>query len=174
MAELIHTGQGIWQVKTTNHLFTIHEGDAQTSDLLVEFQNNKESLDSFGEMLEEHGVYAYHIYKELEIPEPPLEPIPGKGQVTDGKRGGRYIGTTNSSGEYTVAYDVPYSTVPCVIPSLIGTNYNRYVYVSSSTTEGFTIKVVQRDTLNALSLEVLDAALTNVNGATVNVIVSEM
>lgn len=87
------------------------------------------------------------------------------------KRQEFYSGTTNSEGEYTVVFNRPFDSIPNIQVSLITQVTNRNCFVKSITTTGFTVKVVQRATLTVLSIEVLAATTTNVNGANVNVTV---
>lgn len=86
----------------------------------------------------------------------------------------KYSGTTNSSGEYTVTYPVEKDVIPNVQPVLRGqSNTNQICMLQSSTTTGFTVKVVQRNTTTLLGIVVLQETVSNVNGATVDVLVTE-
>lgn len=85
-----------------------------------------------------------------------------------------YTGTTNSSGEITVTYATAFTNVPVVNPTIRGqTNANQLVMLTSSTTTGFTVKVVERQTDTILGIVVLQTTTANVNGATVDTSVIE-
>lgn len=89
------------------------------------------------------------------------------------KRIETYTGTTNASGLYSVTYTTAFSSKPKVIVTYEGSNNKNNVFVSSSTTTGFTITATQYNAINALGIEVLAGAPTALTGATVNVIVIE-
>lgn len=89
------------------------------------------------------------------------------------KRQETYVGTTNSSGEYTVTFGTSYAQVPNIQAQFIGGTANQMILISSVSTTGFTVKVVQRNAVTILGIEVLLAATTNVNNANVNVLITE-
>lgn len=89
------------------------------------------------------------------------------------KRQETYSGTTNSSGEYTVTFSTVYSQTPNIQAQFIGGTANQMILITSVSTTGFTVKVVQRNAVTILGIEVLLAATTNVNNANVNVLITE-
>lgn len=89
------------------------------------------------------------------------------------KRIETYTGTTNGSGTYTVTYGTAFGSKPKVLVSYEGSNNKANVFVSSSSTTGFTITTTQYNAITALGFEVLAGAPTALTGATVNVIVIE-
>lgn len=101
--------------------------------------------------------------------------VNAKGIVTAGKRLERYVGITNASGEYTVTYSTSYGSVPNVQPVIRNqSNDKQFCMLTSSTTSGFTVKVVQRNSLNVVGIGiVLLETVTNVNGSSIDVIVTE-
>lgn len=88
----------------------------------------------------------------------------------DAKRIDTYIGTTDANGLYTVTYTAPFATVPSVQPEppLLGSQVWTKV---SSTTTGFSLRLVQRNSAQLLGLELLLAAMVNVAGAPARVVV---
>lgn len=83
-----------------------------------------------------------------------------------------YLGTTNGSGDYTVVYSTPYSVTPDVQPQLQVGNPNQGVYITSSTTTGFTVHAFQRAVLPLLGLDLLAGNPTNLTGVSVSVLVT--
>lgn len=95
---------------------------------------------------------------------------------TTAKRQETYAGTTDASGNYTITFPSAYSVVPNVQASITNqSNSQQFIMVTSATTTGCTIKVVQRNAsfLSLLGLDVLTTGVTNVNGASVAVLVTE-
>lgn len=80
-------------------------------------------------------------------------------------------GTTNSSGVYQVTFANTYTVPPHVNPVIINGTANQFIVLSNVTTTGCTITVSQRAAVTLLAIEVLLAATTPVNGATVGVLV---
>lgn len=98
-----------------------------------------------------------------------------KGRVTAGKRLLAYRGTTDASGNYTVTFSTAFSSSPNIQASINNqSNTSQFIRVSNVTTTGFTINVYQRSAVTLLGIEVLLAATTNVSGASVDVLVTEM
>lgn len=96
------------------------------------------------------------------------------GAPAAGKRIDSYSGSTNSSGTYTVTFSSSFSAAPNVqvnIPNQSSTN--QFIRVSSVNTTGCTIQVYARATLTVLGIDLLSAGTTNVNGASVDVLVVE-
>lgn len=83
-----------------------------------------------------------------------------------------YTGTTDANGLFTVTYPVAFSATPSVLPEQT-TSANQFWVKVSSTTTGFSFRLVQRAALTVLSLELLAANVTNVSGASVRVQVIE-
>lgn len=112
----------------------------------------------------------------------PYTPIPEHNHTIDWndlsnkptmKRVDTYLGTTNASGDYSVTYAVPFNSTPDVQPQLQAGTPSQEVRITSSTINGFTVKVTNRASVNLLGVDVLLAATTNVNGASVGVLVTE-
>lgn len=83
-----------------------------------------------------------------------------------------YSGSTDANGLYTVSYPVAFAAIPSVQPEPPSNNNQVWVKVSSSTT-GFSLRLVQRASANVLGIDLLVAAVTNVAGAAVRVQVIE-
>lgn len=88
------------------------------------------------------------------------------------KRIETYAGTTDSNGLITVTYPTAFSAIPNVQPGPPPSADMSWVLVSS-TTSGFSIRLVQRATLTVLSLQVLAGTVTNVSGSPARVLVVE-
>lgn len=93
--------------------------------------------------------------------------------VSWGKRQETYSGSTNASGEYTVTFGTAYSVAPNVQAQIIGGNSNQILTVTSVSTTGFTVKVVEKQTTTILGVVVLMNNTTNINGASVDVLITE-
>lgn len=89
------------------------------------------------------------------------------------KRVETYVGVTNGSGNYSVVYATPFSSVPDVQPQMQSGTFNQFIRITSSTTTGFTVNVGQRNAATVLGVELLLAATVAVNGASVGVLVTE-
>lgn len=84
------------------------------------------------------------------------------------KRQETYTGTTNSSGTYTVTYGAAYSATPDVQFNIVGGAVTNTIRLTSSSTTGFTVYVQNRvDVVGLLP------SYTNVNGATISILVTE-
>lgn len=78
-----------------------------------------------------------------------------------------YLGTTNTSGNYTVTYATAFAAVPDVQPQLQAGTPTQTARITASTTTGFTINVQNRtDVIGLLP------SYANVNGASVSVLVT--
>jgi hypothetical protein len=88
------------------------------------------------------------------------------------KRIETYTGTTDANGLITVTYATAYPVTPNVQPGPPPSSDMSWVLVSSTTT-GFSIRLVQRATLTVLSLQVLAGTVTNVTGSPARVLVVE-
>lgn len=95
-----------------------------------------------------------------------------KGRVSAGKRQEIYTGTTNASGVYSVTFGTAFSVTPNIQANIVGGTPNQFIVMTRATT-GFTCTVYQRSSVTLLAVEVLLAATTLVNGATVDVIITE-
>lgn len=92
------------------------------------------------------------------------------------KRVETYTGTTDASGNYTITFSTVYSVAPNIQASIRNqSNIQQQIRVSSISTTGFTINVSQRNTLlsGLLGVEILLATTSNVNGASVDILVTE-
>lgn len=100
--------------------------------------------------------------------------VTAKGIITAGKRQEIYSGTTNSSGNYTVTFSSSFGVAPNIQSNITNQSAsNQTIRVTSVSTTGFTINVFSRATLTVLGVDLLSSAVTNVNGATVDVLVTE-
>ena len=88
------------------------------------------------------------------------------------KRIEAYTGTTDASGLLTVTYPVAFSAIPNVQPEPPSVANYTWIKVSSTTT-GFSLRLIQRASLTVLGLELLAATFTNVAGASGRVLVVE-
>lgn len=96
------------------------------------------------------------------------------GLVSSGKRAETYSGTTNSSGVYTVTFGTAYSVAPNIQASITNQGAtNQYLRVSSVSTTGFTINAYSFSTNTLLGIVSLVSTTTNINGASVDVLVTE-
>lgn len=84
-----------------------------------------------------------------------------------------YSGTTNSSGNYTVTFPSTYDILPNIQANIVGGNALQRSVITSITTTGFTINVVQQNTNTLLGIISLISTTTPVNGAKVDVLISE-
>lgn len=82
-------------------------------------------------------------------------------------------GTTNASGNFSGSFSSSFTTPPNFIAQIIGGLSNQTLLVTNLTTSGFTVKVVQRNSVSILGIEVLLATTVNVNGAVVHIIATE-
>jgi hypothetical protein len=83
-----------------------------------------------------------------------------------------YIGVTDASGLYTVTYPTPFAVIPNVQPEPPTIANYTWIKVTSTTT-GFSLRLIQRASLTVLGLELLAAQFTNVAGAAARVLVVE-
>jgi hypothetical protein len=88
------------------------------------------------------------------------------------KRIEAYTGTTDANGLYTVTYPVAFSAIPNVQPEPPSVANYTWIKVSS-TTAGFSLRLIQRASLTVLGLEVLAATFTNVPAIAARVLVVE-
>ena len=88
------------------------------------------------------------------------------------KRIEQYNGTTDASGLYTVTYATPFAQIPNVQPEPPSVANYTWVKVTS-TVNGFSIRLIQRASLNVLGLDVLASTFTNVSGGAARVLVVE-
>ena len=81
----------------------------------------------------------------------------------DARRIDVYSGTTDANGLFTVTYDSAFPATPNVHLQPPTGNNQQWHFVSSSTT-GFSFRLVQRAAVNLLATDLLLAAVTNVSG----------
>lgn len=100
-----------------------------------------------------------------------------KGKPATAKRQITYLGTTSGTapndGIFSVTYSPSFSATPDVQPQLVAGTPSQVVRIISSTTTGFSVQVTNRASTTLLGLELLLAATTNVNNASVSVLVTE-
>lgn len=91
------------------------------------------------------------------------------------KRSAVYSGLTDPAGDFTIAYETPFSAPPHVAPQIIPqSNANRSCRVTASTAAGFTVRVEERASLSVLGVGLaLGANATAVASAPVSVCVME-
>lgn len=82
----------------------------------------------------------------------------------DAKRIENYAGTTDSNGVYTVTFATPFAAIPTIQPEPPALPNQVWVKVNA-TVNGFSIRLVQRNTVNLLNIEVLLGATVNVANA---------
>lgn len=88
------------------------------------------------------------------------------------KRTETYTGSTDANGLITVTYPTAFAVVPNVQPGPPPSSDMSWILVSS-TTSGFSLRLVQRAVLTVLSLQVLAGTVTNVVGSPARVLVVE-
>lgn len=86
------------------------------------------------------------------------------------KRIESYVGVTDANGLFTVTYPTAFSAVPSVQPGPPSDSTQSWVLVTSTTT-GFSVRLVQRSVLTVLSLQVLAGVVSNVAAASAQVLV---
>ena len=99
--------------------------------------------------------------------------LSNKPTISAVKRTETYTGTTDASGLITVTYPTAFPAVPNVQPGPPPSSDMSWVLVSSTTT-GFSLRLVQRAVLTILtSIQVLAGTVTNVVGSPARVLVVE-
>ena len=88
----------------------------------------------------------------------------------DGKRIETYTGKTDANGLFSVTYATPFPTIPSVQPEPPAMANQVWVKVSATTT-GFSLRLVQRNVVSLLGIEVLLGATVNVNAGDARVVV---
>lgn len=89
-------------------------------------------------------------------------------QVTGTKKQETFSGTTNGSGIYTVTFGTAYTVAPNIQANIIGGTDTQLIKITSVSTTGFTVTVVNRvDVLGLLPSYVA------VNGAAVDVLITQ-
>lgn len=87
------------------------------------------------------------------------------------KRQLTFTGTTNASGVYSNTFTA-FGSTPNIQANIVGGTANQFIIMTVTTT-GFTCTVHQRNAVSILGIEVLLAATTLVNNATVHVLITE-
>lgn len=101
-----------------------------------------------------------------------LGAILNKPAIPSVKRMETYIGTTDASGLFTVTYPAAFAAIPNVQPEPPSVANYTWIKVSSSTT-GFSLRLIQRASITVLGFELLAATFTNVAGAAAKAMVVE-
>lgn len=84
------------------------------------------------------------------------------------KRQETYSGTTNGSGAYTVTFGTAYGVAPNIQANIIGGSNTNLIKITSISTTGFTVNVVNRvDVIGLLP------TYSNVSGAVVDTLITE-
>src|SRR6478736_6367550 len=99
--------------------------------------------------------------------------LSNKPTIPSMKRQETYSGTTNSSGIYTVTFGTSYSVAPNIQARVVGGNSNQVIIINSISTTGFTVTVVERQTSTLLGIVILQNTTVNVNGASIDVLITE-
>jgi len=94
--------------------------------------------------------------------------LTGKPTIPTLKRQETYSGTSNSSGNYTVTFGTAYSVAPNIQANIIGGTNTQTIKITSVSTTGFTVNVTNRNEVLGLL-----PTYTNVNGASVDVLITE-
>lgn len=84
------------------------------------------------------------------------------------KRQETFSGTTNASGVYSVSFATSYAVAPNIQANIVGGNNTQLIKITSVTASGFSVNVVNRTDVVGLL-----PSYSNVNGASVDVIVTE-
>lgn len=90
------------------------------------------------------------------------------GVISRSKKQETFSGTTNSSGNYTVTFGAAYSVAPNIQANIIGGTNTNLIKITSVSTTGFTVNVVNRTDVVGLL-----PSYANVNGAAVDVLITE-
>lgn len=96
--------------------------------------------------------------------------LAAKADAASVKRIDTYIGKTDANGLYTVTYATPFTAIPSIQPEPPAMANQVWVKVNSTTT-GFSIRLLQRNTTTILGLEVLLGATVNVANTDARVVV---
>lgn len=89
------------------------------------------------------------------------------------KRQETYSGTTNSSGLDTITFTTPYVVAPDVKASILNAATGQFVRVYNISTTGCRVHAYAQGQTTLLSTLLLLASTVNINGATVNILVTE-
>lgn len=96
-----------------------------------------------------------------------------KNKPATAKRQETYSGTTNASGNYTVTFGTAYAAAPNIQANITGGTALQRSTITSITTTGFTVNVVSQNTNTLLGIVSLVSSTTLVNGASVDVLITE-
>lgn len=91
-----------------------------------------------------------------------------KNQTASIKKVETFAGTTNSSGNYTISFGTAYAATPNIQANLIGGTNTNLIKITSVSTTGFTVNVVNRTDVVGLL-----PSYANVNGASVQALITE-
>lgn len=89
------------------------------------------------------------------------------------KRQETYSGITDASGNYTITFGTAYSVIPNIQANIVGGTSLQRSTISAISTTGFTINVVSQNTNNLLGIISLLSSTTVVNGAAIDVVITE-
>jgi hypothetical protein len=85
-----------------------------------------------------------------------------------------YSGTTDVNGNYAVTFGSAYSVAPNIQANIVNqANANQFIQIVSVSTTGFTVNAYSRGILTILGIDVLGGTVSNVNGAAVDVLITE-
>lgn len=83
-----------------------------------------------------------------------------------------FLGSSDASGNYTVAYGASYPSTPDVQPQLQTGIVTQSVRITASSTTGFTVNITNRAVTSLLGIDLISGTATVVNGASVSVLVT--
>lgn len=96
--------------------------------------------------------------------------LAAKADASTVKRTETYMGKTDANGLFTVTFATPFPTIPSVQPEPPAMANQVWVKVSATTT-GFSLRLLQRNVVALLGIEVLLGATVNVNAGDARVVV---
>lgn len=96
------------------------------------------------------------------------------GVISNTKRVETYSGVSNVNGEYSVTFSQAYSVAPNIQASIVNQSAtNQFIKITSVSTTGFIINVYERGSVNISGSDVLLSGVSNVNGASIDVLCTE-
>jgi len=90
------------------------------------------------------------------------------------KRQETYSGTSNSSGVYTVTFSTSFSVAPNIQANIINqSSTDQFLRITNVSATGFTINIFERAPVTLLGISLLPGNVNNVNGASIDVLITE-
>jgi len=165
-------GYGITDGVTSSALTSALSGYVTTGALATKFNTPTGTISQY---LRGDGSLATFPTIPAAQVQPDWNAVSGLGVILNKptvKRIETYAGTTDANGLITITYPTAFSAVPNVQPGPVPDSTMSWVLVSSTTT-GFSVRLVQRAVLTVLSVQVLAGLVTNVAGSAAQVLVVE-